>query len=312
MNGIEGAIAAQREQLAAWLARRDVTGIRFTETHVSTLAFSEERVWKCKKPVHFAFADFTTLERRAENCRREVALNRRLAPDVYLGVQAVDDESGTVVDFVVEMRRLPDDRRLSRQATGGEDVGPCIERVASLLAEFHRHAATDGAIDDAATSAAIARLWAGNLEELRPFVGAILDPVVYDAIARDSANYVSGREQLFDGRRAAGRIRDGHGDLLADDIFCLADGPRVLDCLEFDDSLRYGDVLADLAFLAMDLEYLGRVDLATTLLDHYRQRSDDTWPRSLEHHYIAYPRTRARQGGLPARVHRYGRGFSRE
>ena len=82
--------------------------------------------------------------------------------------------------------------------------------------------------------------------------------------------------------------RDGHGDLLADDIFCLDDGPRVLDCLEFDDRLRYGDVLADVAFLAMDLERLGRTELARPFLDWYREFSAETYPESLAHHYIAY------------------------
>jgi predicted kinase len=119
-------------------------------------------------------------------------------------------------------------------------------------------------------------------------VPSILDDRNVDRVAGLARGYLKGREQLFDERIAAGRARDGHGDLLADDIFCMADRPRVLDCLEFDDRLRYGDVLADVAFLAMDLERLGRVDLARFFLDRYRERADDAWPESLEHLYIAY------------------------
>ena len=100
--------------------------------------------------------------------------------------------------------------------------------------------------------------------------------------------YLAGRERLFAARIAAGRALDGHGDLLADDIFCRPDGPRVLDCLEFDDHLRFGDVLADVAFLAMDLERLGRADLARCFLDRYAERARDVWPPSLEHLYVAY------------------------
>ncbi len=99
--------------------------------------------------------------------------------------------------------------------------------------------------------------------------------------------YVSGRDQLFNDRVAAGRIVDGHGDLLADDVFLTPDGPRVLDCLEFDDDLRFGDVLADIAFLAMDLERLGEPELARRFLDGYRELSGETHPGSLEHHYVA-------------------------
>ena len=131
-------------------------------------------------------------------------------------------------------------------------------------------------------------LWASNLEELRPFAGPVLDPRTCERVGADASRYLSGRASLLADRVAGGRIRDGHGDLLADDVFCLTDGPRVLDCLEFDDGLRFGDVLADLAFLAMDLERLGRRDLAARLLDCYRERTGDHWPVSLEHFYIAY------------------------
>ena len=100
--------------------------------------------------------------------------------------------------------------------------------------------------------------------------------------------FLRGRRPLFDARIAAGRVCDGHGDLLADDIFCTRDGPRVLDCIEFDDQLRWTDTLADVAFLAMDLERLGRSDLARRFLDHYAVAAGDDWAASLEHQYVAH------------------------
>jgi uncharacterized protein len=100
--------------------------------------------------------------------------------------------------------------------------------------------------------------------------------------------FLEGREPLFADRIHAGQVVDGHGDLLTDDVFCLADGPRVLDCLEFDDRLRWLDVLDDVAFLAMDLERLGRPELAEQLLDAYAEFSGDPAPTALVHHYIAY------------------------
>ncbi|MEO6467839.1 MAG: AAA family ATPase, partial [Acidimicrobiia bacterium] len=99
--------------------------------------------------------------------------------------------------------------------------------------------------------------------------------------------YLAGRRPLFADRVSGGKVRDGHGDLLADDVFLLPDGPRVLDCLEFDDQLRYGDVLADLAFLVMDLERVGAPDLGIALLDHYSRLSGERFPATLTHHYIA-------------------------
>src|SRR4249919_4003009 len=103
-----------------------------------------------------------------------------------------------------------------------------------------------------------------------------------------SHRYLNRRSGLLNERIARGRIVDGHGDLLAEDIFCLADGPRILDGLEFDDRLRWGDVLYDVGFLAMDLERLGRADLAGALMDWYREFSAETHPESLQHHYVAY------------------------
>jgi aminoglycoside phosphotransferase family enzyme/predicted kinase len=269
------------------LARVAGPGATFGETHVSVLAFTDDRVFKAKKAVRFDFVDLSTRERRLANCRNEVALNRRLAPDVYLGVVDLAGDDGTVVDHAVEMRRLPDDRRLSRILGTGETAS-CVDAIAGLLARFHANAAQSTEIDDAASAASVRDLWERGLAETAPFAGDVLDAAVADEVEERALRFVDGRRPLFDARVAAGRARDGHGDLLCDDIFCLADGPRVLDCLEFDPRLRAGDVLADVAFLAMDLEWSGRADLARRLLDGSHAASGDDWPAALEHFYVAY------------------------
>jgi uncharacterized protein len=116
----------------------------------------------------------------------------------------------------------------------------------------------------------------------------VLDPQVVDALGRLSLRFLAGRAALFADRVAAGRVVDGHGDLIAADVFCLDDGPRVLDCLEFDDRLRFVDGLDDVAFLAMDLERLGRPHLAQRFLDDYVEFSGDPAPAALRAHYVAY------------------------
>jgi predicted kinase len=126
------------------------------------------------------------------------------------------------------------------------------------------------------------------MEGVAPYRGILLDPRVIDEIGRLALRYLAGRAPLLASRQRAGRIRDGHGDLLADDIFCLDDGPRVLDCIEFDQRFRVGDVLGDVAFLAMDLERLGAPDDAAKFLAWYREFSGENHPPSLEHFYIAY------------------------
>jgi len=261
---------------------------RVVETHSGVVFFYGDRAYKLKKPVDLGFLDFTTLEARGAVCRREVELNRRLAPDVYLGVSDVLDPDGEVCEHLVVMRRMPDDRRLTKLIEDGEDVTAHLDALAPMLAEFHAEAERGPAIDRAAGVDALAQRWADNTAEMRSFGGSVLDLDLVEEVDALASRYLSGRRPLFEQRVASGRARDGHGDLLADDVFCLADGPQVLDCLEFDDDLRYEDVLADVAFLAMDLERLGRADLAERFLAAYRGASGDEWPASLAHHHIAY------------------------
>jgi aminoglycoside phosphotransferase family enzyme/predicted kinase len=287
--GADLSVDEQRQQLLSWLdAAGDRSSATLRETHVSVLAFTSDRVWKCKKAVQLPFIDLSTLELRRTNCEREVALNRRLAPDVYLGVVPLVID-GEVVDYLVEMRRLPEDRMLSAVvASEGCAGGECVDAIADLLVRFHAHAPTGGEIDAAATPSALETLWKRSVEELRAAPSGLLDPATIARVESDAFRYLDGRASLFRDRISERRIRDGHGDLLADDVFCLAGGPQLLDCLEFDDRLRYGDVVGDIAFLAMDLERLGRADLASRLLARYRLESGDSWPASLEHFYVAY------------------------
>ena len=258
------------------------------ETHVSTVLFLGDRAYKVKKPVVLDFVDLSTPELRREQCEREVALNRRLAPDVYLGVADVLGPDGTPSEPVVVMRRMPDDRRLATMVDAGGDVGPCLRAIARVLAAFHARADRSPEISATATVEAVRARWESSFATMEPFVGPVLDPDVAGAVTARVRRYLDGRAALFTERIAEGKVCDGHGDLLADDIFCLDDGPRILDCLEFDDSLRYGDVLADIAFLAMDLERLGAADHASRFLGWYREFAAETYPMTLAHHYLAY------------------------
>lgn len=268
------------------------------ETHSGVVFFLGDRAYKLKKPVDLGFLDFRTREARLDACRREVALNRRLAPDVYLGVADIHGPDGQPCDHLVVMRRMPADRRLSSMVAAGVDVTEHLAGLAVLLARFHAGADRSPSIDEMAGRDAVRRRWETNHDEMAPFRAAVLDPDTEDGMISLARRYLAGRGPLFAQRIEEGRACDGHGDLLADDIFCLDEGPsgpgsgmagpRVLDCLEFDDRLRFGDALADVAFLAMDLERLGRPDLASEFLARYQDASGDCWPPSLAHHYIAY------------------------
>jgi len=262
--------------------------VRVVETHSAVVLFVGDRAYKLKKPVDLDFLDFSTLAARAQACRDEVSLNRRLAPDVYLGVADVIGEDGELCDHMVVMRRLPDDRRLTSCIEHGEDVSGALDEIAAVIVDLHESEPADPAWQGLATVDAVRANWVDGFEQLHAMVGQGVDDTVCERIEELVEHYLDGRQDLFDTRIAMGRVRDGHGDLQADDIFLLDDAPRVLDCIEFGDRYRRGDVLNDFAFLSMDLERLGRPDLARQFLATCRDLSGDGWPPSLADHYIAY------------------------
>ena len=258
------------------------------ETHSGIVVLVGDRAYKLKKPVDLGFLDFRTEAARHRACRRELELNRRLAPDVYLDVAEVRGSDGAVCEHLLVMRRMPDELRLSTLIANGTDVTADLDVLAGLLARFHANAERGEAISAAGRAPALRRRWSNNLAETEQYRGSVLDPAVHAEIARLALDYVDGRGDLLDERADAGLVVDGHGDLIAEDVFCLPDGPRVLDCLEFDDALRQVDVIDDVAFLAMDLEHLGRPELAERFLRRYAELSATPSPPSLQHHYLAY------------------------
>jgi uncharacterized protein len=252
------------------------------QTHISWLFFTPEHVYKVKKPVDFGFLDFTTLEARKMFCEEEARLNRRLAPQVYLDVMEVKASDGRIhlggpgetVEYALQMRRLPDDRMLPALLSSGQVSSQILECLARLVADFHARAETGGDIDHAGEPAAILNNWQENFAQTQPYLDFPLPRRAWDEIRRRVLAFCRLREALFRQRIAAGRIRDGHGDLRAEHI-CVTDPIVIFDCIEFNRRFRYGDVAADIAFLAMDLEALGFPDFANIFVQAYVEYSRD-------------------------------------
>lgn len=260
------------------------------ETHTGMVFLVGDRAYKVKKPVVTDFLDFATLDRREHACAREVILNSRLAPDSYLGV-AHFAAPGRDPEPVIVMRRHPDERRLATIVRRGDPVEDHLRAVALVLSRFHASASRGREVDAQGRVDAITARWQENLTELERYADGVvpgLDPALVAEIGQLANRFIAGRPVLFARRIGARKIVDGHADLLADDIFCLEDGPALLDCLEFDDHLRFVDVIDDAAFLAMDLEFLGRPDLGALFLRDYTRLADDDAPDSLGDFYIAY------------------------
>jgi aminoglycoside phosphotransferase family enzyme/predicted kinase len=262
-------------------------GAEVHETHTGLVALLGEQAFKIKKPVITDFLDFSTAAKRETACLREIELNRRLAPQSYLGLGHFQPPCGDAEPVIV-MRRYPDAERLAALVRAGVPVGKALMSIAGILARFHAHAERGSSIDHEATAQRTSDRWQQNLNALRHHVGTVISEEPLAEITRLATQFISGRNLLYEKRIAARRVVDGHGDLIAEDIFVTPHGPVLLDCLEFDDRLRYVDGIDDAAFLAMDLEFLGRRDLADLFVDEYRQQAGDNAPRSLAHVCMAY------------------------
>lgn len=255
------------------------------ETHCGVVFFVGEYAYKLKKPVRFEFVDFSTPEKRKFALERELELNSRISPEAYLDVVDLVGSDGVSMDHMLVMKRMPAHRSLARLVSSGADVKDCIAAIARRIADFHSSAATSAEISSVATGEALASNWRANLDEMAGH--AMFNPDSLAEIDELASGYILGRAPLFESRIKSGCIRDGHGDLLAADIFCVEPAPVILDCIEFDDRLRWGDVISDVAFLAMDLERLGRLEFSGLVLRKYHEFSGETAPQSLIHHYIA-------------------------
>jgi hypothetical protein len=241
-------------------------------------------VYKVKKPVHFAFADAFILQQRYLLCREEVRLNRRLAPDVYLGVLPIIDEGSRYVlgdsahvyhplvrEFAVQMRRLPDELMLDHQLKAGDIRPDAMSKIAARLAAFHGSAASAGSLRYG-SPAAVERTVIGNLEESRTDIERLVGNRAYEVIANYLTGFIRAHRELLTERAYKGRVREGHGDLRCEHV-CMSDKIEIIDCVEFDQALRYGDVASDVAFLAMDLDASGVPDLADEFIGAYAKET---------------------------------------
>jgi aminoglycoside phosphotransferase family enzyme len=246
-------------------------GVELKETHISWVFLTDQDVWKVKKPVSLGFLDFSTSERRRAACEAEIRLNRRLAPDVYLGVVPItlDDTGrhriggeGPPVDWAVHMVRLPDtDRADVRLAQGGFGEAD-IERIAVHVAAFHGQARSDEETARYGTLAAIGLNVRENFEQTRETISAHLAQGEAEEIETWQGRFLEEHAELFEERIRAGRIKDGHGDLRIEHIYLDREQRvTILDCIEFNERFRFIDVCADVSFLSMGLAWHERVEI---------------------------------------------------
>jgi len=275
--------------------------VEVVQTHISVVFLAGQFVYKIKKPVQFSFLDFSTLDLRRHFCDEEVRLNRRLAPDVYLGVVAVTDDAsgvrfegaGQTVEWAVKMRRLPEEATLEQLVLGDQIDPPQVRSLAKRLAEFHANAALSEAIAAFGRFDVVARNIRENFVVSAPTIGRTISVRVRERLLALTELSLAELKPLIESRAARGVPCDTHGDLHLDHVYLFPDRPPpadlvIIDCIEFNERFRYTDPVADMAFLAMDFEFHGRRDLAAALTESYFQVRVDAEGRRLLALYVSY------------------------
>ncbi len=258
--------------------------VRHIQTHISHIFITDNFVYKIKKAVDFGFLDFTTLEKRCFFCNEELRLNRRLSPDIYVAVLPLFDDgnggllftgTGEPVEYAVKMLRLPEERMMSRLLDEGKVTDTHIEKLAKIVSEFHKNAETGKEISSFGTIESIRNNWQENFSGVARYIGRTISESDYSLIFRLVDQFIESHIGVFTQRVDQGFIRDCDGDLHSENI-CLDDKVHIFDCIEFSDKFRYSDTAADVAFLAMDLENHGRLDLSHLFMSKYVAFSGDS------------------------------------
>ena len=248
--------------------------VRSLQTHISWVFIASPFVFKLKKPVNLGFVDFSSLEKRRHFCQREVELNRRLCPDIYLGVVPIYKTAsgfsfnveGEIADFSVKMRELPRGWFLS-ELLAKELVGENeINRVISSLRRFYESEMPTPEIEAWGTPEKLKISTDENFAQAKPFVGQTISSAAFETIRHFTNSVYGMNEKRFQERIQQRWIRDCHGDLHLDHIHLAPQTTTIFDCIEFNDRFRFIDVANDLAFLAMDFDFKGRSDLSNLLL----------------------------------------------
>ena len=256
--------------------------VKFIETHISLLFLTGNYVYKVKKPVDFGFLDFTSLEKRKHFCEQEVKLNRRLSPKIYLGVVEITREGnqislgdkGEVVEYAVNMRQIPEASLMDKLLERKEVTPKMIEAISEKLVKFYYDAETNDLIKSFAKPERVKQDTDENFEQTEKYIGATISKEVYEEVKKKTNDFFRIKEEIFYKRIDSDRIRDCHGDLRLEHIF-WDEEISIFDCIEFNERFRYTDVAADIAFLAMDLDYHGREDLSEHLVRAYISESGD-------------------------------------
>lgn len=264
------------------------------ETHISHVFVGEEVVYKIKKPVNLGFLDFTTLRKRRFYCFREFELNSRLSKNIYLGVVPIyltskgfsfhKTKDSKIYEYAVKMKKIPEEKILYKKIEKGELLFDDLKDVCDLIVEFHKNAPI---VKNVNTLKNTIYSTEENFSQIETYIGKTIDKALFEKIANYTRNFVTDKKRVFINRLKDNFVKEIHGDLHSQHV-CLSKPPVIFDCIEFNNRFRKDDILNDIAFLLMDLEFKGRFDLSKFVFNHYKKAFPDAIDNELLRFYKVY------------------------
>ena len=259
----------------------DTGKIELIQTHISFVFLTKNFVYKVKKPVNFGFLDFSTLEKRRFFCGKELDLNRRLCPEIYLEVVPINKSNiikingrGETVEYALKMKRLPQEKIMTVLLKERKIGNKTIDELAKIIAQFHSQAQTGGEINEYGSLKIVKTNWDENFAQTQKYINQTISDTEFQFIKNKVNVFMENNRALFENRIKNNKVKDCHGDLHSGNIF-ITDKICIFDAIEFNDRFRYSDVASDVAFLAMDLDFQQRTDLSDYFIEKYVLYSKD-------------------------------------
>jgi len=270
--------------------------IELIETHISWVILSGDFAYKIKKPVDFGFLDFSTLEKRHNFCKQELALNRKLAPAIYLDVVAITGTSdkprlsgsGPVFEYAVKMAQFPQSAQLDNKLAAGELKLEHMDALAHMVADFHQTTDVADESTDYGNKDAVYRPVEENFRQINEHLDTEHYTGKLTALSQWSKSELIKQQSVFTQRKADGFIRQCHGDMHLRNLVWLDNKPMAFDCIEFNPALSWVDVISEIAFLIMDLQHRHQHQLASRFLNSYLEVTGDYAGLSVLPYYLCY------------------------
>ncbi len=274
-----------------------VSSVEIIQTHISCVVLTGAYAYKIKKPVNFGFLDFSTLEKRKFYCEEEIRLNKRLCPNIYIGVVPITQTKNTLqlngtgktIEYVVKMKQFPQNQIMTHLLKDEKIDEEIIDKICSRLVEFYTLEQPTTEIASYGKAEVIQHNIDENFEQTKSVVGITIPQETYDFLKNANNTFFSQKKDVFDTRIQQGYIRDCHGDLHSGNIVITDKNEiHIFDCIEFNKRFRFIDVASDIGFLAMDLDYQNHPYLASFLIRNYVEKSGDTSIYNVLNFYKSY------------------------